>query len=132
MFSATVLPWLKRDVPVLDADPPTAVDDALVLGDVTGGEHALGRWSRACVDADSAGLAELEPAAAGEHHVGVDAGADHDRVGLELAPGLGHDLRHAAVGPLEAIELVVAVDLDPVRLEDVVEEPGGLAARSGG
>ncbi len=34
---------VERHVPVLDADPPTVVDDAHVLGYVTGGEHALGR-----------------------------------------------------------------------------------------
>ena len=61
-------------------------------------------------DADPAGLAELEARRAGEHHVRHDAGADDDRVGLELASRLGHHLRDATVGALEALELVIAVD----------------------
>ena len=62
------------------------MDDALVLGDVAGGEDPRHRVSSRESTRDPAPLAELEAGAAGEHHVGHRAGADHDRIGLELEP----------------------------------------------
>ena len=59
---------------------------------------------------------------------GVTPDPDDHEVAVELAPGAGDHLRHAAVGALEAVELVPAVQLDAVVLEHAVEEARDLLA----
>ena len=123
------LALIERDVPVLDPHPPAAVDHALVLGDVAGRVDPGRRGPQPGVDRDAAAGAELEPGGAREHHVGHRARAHDHRVGFELGgPCLVIDLGDAAVGALEAVELVVAVDGDPVLLEAVLEEASGALA----
>ena len=124
------LALVERHVPVLDPHPPAAVDHAVVLGDVAGGVDPGRRGLQPRVDHDPAALAELQPGGAGEHHVGHRAGAHHDRVGLELEAALRDHAGDAAVGALEALELLAAVDRDPVLLEPVLEEPARLLAEA--
>ena len=57
--------------------------DALVLGDVAGGEDARHRGLQAGIDHDAAQLADLEPGGSRQPDVGDGADADHDDVGLE-------------------------------------------------
>ena len=114
----------ERDVPVLDAQPAPTVDDADVLGDVAGGEHARDRAAQLGVHGDPAAVADRQPGAAREHHVRRDARADHDRVGGQLAAGPRDHSGHAPVGTLEPVELLAAEDLDPVLAEPVMEEAG--------
>src|SRR5207302_10969291 len=111
-----------------DPEPAAAVHDALVVGDVAGGVDSRGRGLQAAVKLDSTVVAKLEPGVAGERHIWYRPGPHHDGVGLQLDSRLGDDAGDAAVGALEAIEGVVAVDVDPMLLEPVLEEPPGLLA----
>ena len=128
MLSAAVLPWLK------------ATSQCSIRSPGRRGRRSrtrrcrrrrrrpgTGVWRREST-AHAARLADLEPGGAGQPDVGHRADADHHGVGVELEPALGDHAGDAAVGALEAVELVVAVDLDPVLLEPVLEEPPGLLA----
>ena len=72
------------DLLVLDAHD-AAVDDAVVLADVAGGEDPLGRRPQAAVAAHAAEVAERQPGAPREHDVGLGADAADDRVRLDRA-----------------------------------------------
>ena len=86
MFSAAVLPWLKAtsqcSTRIWAPSWTTLSYSATSPAANTPGAEVC----ELCVDADPAALAELEPGAAREHDVRVHAGADHDRVGVELEP----------------------------------------------
>ncbi len=117
---------VEGHVPVLQAQAGV-VDRALVLADVARGVDAGHRGLETGAALHSPGLAQLEPTGAGQRHVRHHPDSDHDHVAVELEPVLGHDLAHAAVGALEALQLVAAVHLHPVLLERVLEEAPDLA-----
>src|SRR5207302_9427341 len=83
------LALVEGDVPVLHAEAPAAVRDALVLRDVAGGEDAGGCGLQAGVHDDAAKPPDLETGGAGETDVGHRADADDHRLGVELETGLG-------------------------------------------
>jgi hypothetical protein len=77
------------------------------------------------IDLDAAPVAEGETAAAGEHGIGERAGADHHSIGVDRASRRRDDGRYAAVGALEALELIFAVDDNAVIGQALLEEPPG-------
>ena len=75
-------------------------------------------------------LPDLEPGGSGQPDVRDRPDADDDDVRLEPASSLGDHVGDAAAGAVEAVELVVAVDLDAVLLEPLPGRTGPPARRS--
>ena len=130
MFSAAVLPWLQRHVPVLDPQRPRrgstlSYSQTSPAAKIPGTER-LER--RGAAHAARVSRAPARPRAASITS-GIDAGADRRRSRTSSSsPLFGHDPRHALAVALEALELLAAVDLDPVLLEHVLEEAPDLVA----
>ena len=118
---------VEGDVPVLDAQRATE-DRAVPLADVAGRVDARHRALQAGRAAHATGLPELEPGLAGERHVGRHPRADHDEVAVQLEAARGHDLAHALAIALEALQLLFAVQRDPVPLQHALEEAADLGA----
>ena len=72
------------DLPVLDPHA-AAVQHRVVLARVAGAPDARRRGRERRGAGHAAGLAQLEPGRAGEHHVGHRAGAHHDEVGVDAS-----------------------------------------------
>ena len=106
MLSAAVLPWLKAT-----SQCSTEAAGRRARRFRTPRYRRL-RRSRARRSADAnrrstpPPLAEIQPRPPRQRDVGDRAGADHDRIGVELASALGDHARHAPVGALEPVELV--------------------------
>ena len=121
------LALLGRDVPVLDPQRGV-VDHAVVLAHVPGCVDPLERGLQARRAQHATGLPQLQASRAGQHRVGRHPGADHDHVAVQLHPALGHHPGDPAVGALEAVERIAAVDLDAVGPQHVPEEGRDLRA----
>ena len=85
---------------------------AVVLAHVAGGVDAGHRALQPRGARDPARLAQLQPGAPRDHHVGHHPCADHHAVAVQLEPALRDHAAHSPVGALEALELVATVDLD--------------------
>ena len=132
MFRAAVRPWLNATSQCSTRIGAAVVDDALVLGRVAGGVDAGRRGPQARIDRDAAAARRAQGRRRGRASRRDRARADHDRVGIELRPLLVTTLRHPPVGALEPLELLPAVNRDPVLLKPRLEEPARLRLRSPG
>ena len=129
MFSAAVLPWLKAtsQCSIRIRRPPwiTLSYSAMSPGRV----DPRRRRPQAGVDVDPAAVGRARARRCGRASRRASAPAPITTASASSRrPRLGDHVGDAAVGALEAVELVVAEHGDPVLLEPVLEEPPGLLA----
>src|SRR5918995_3553822 len=121
------LPLVEGVVPVLDAHR-TPVDRAVVLAYVAGGEDPGCGGLEPTRTPDAAGLTQLETGLLRERRVRQDAGAHDHGVAGQLEPALRHDLADPPIRPLEAVQLLPAVHVDPVVLQHSLEVAAHLGS----